>query len=316
MQPVDSTTIWRLTDGKVGDRVQCAGVAAALGGEAKEMIIAPAPVFAWAAPWGPIDWRHAPDRPGSPIAPPFPDILIASGRRAAPYARVVKKESGGRTFVAFLKDPRVTASFADLIWTPAHDKRRGAKVFTTLTAPHGLAAAIRDWAVKAPAATADLPGPILGLVLGGPSGGARYDLSAADQLCDEVAKAMGAFGSIAVTPSRRTPKLFEARVRECLSVFPGFVWEGSGRNPYLEILGRGDALIVAGDSHNMVSEAAASSAGVYVWRPEGMAKKLRWFLDAMKEKGRVRDFAGDATPFDAESMDATREIADEIRRRR
>src|SRR4051794_41807304 len=87
-------------------------------------------------PWGPIDPREAPARAASPIAPPFPDLLVASGRRAVPYVRAVKRASGGRTFTVFLKDPRTGAGTADLIWVPAYDAIHGPNVIRTLTPPH------------------------------------------------------------------------------------------------------------------------------------------------------------------------------------
>ena len=81
-----------------------------------------------------------PDRAGSPIAPPFPDLVIASGRRAAPYVKAIKQASGGRTFTVILKDPRTGGSAADFLWVPAHDRLRGDNVLATLTSPHRISA--------------------------------------------------------------------------------------------------------------------------------------------------------------------------------
>ena len=53
-----------------------------------------------------------------------------------PYLRAVRRATGGRTFTAFLKDPRTGADSADFIWVPDYDDLRGPNVFTTLTAPH------------------------------------------------------------------------------------------------------------------------------------------------------------------------------------
>lgn len=67
--------------------------------------------------------------------------MIASGRRAVPYLRAIRKASKGRTFTAFLKDPRTGHDTADFIWVPDYDDLRGPNVFTTLTAPHQVTAA-------------------------------------------------------------------------------------------------------------------------------------------------------------------------------
>lgn len=100
------TVVWVLTDGKAGDEVQCLGIADALGVEPAIRRVKPRAPWFWAMPFGPIDPAEAPDRPGSPIAPPFPDIVIGSGRRAIPYIRRLKTASGGKTFTVVLKDPR------------------------------------------------------------------------------------------------------------------------------------------------------------------------------------------------------------------
>jgi len=308
-------TIWTLTDGKIGDRVQCAGVAAALGGEALEKVIAPSPIFAALAPYGPIDPKDAPTKSGSAIAHPLPDILIASGRRAIPYARVVKRESGGKTFVVLLKDPRIPAHFADLVWTPEHDRRNGANVFSTLTSPHGLGPALTNDEGALNGAVRELPKPMLGVVLGGPSGGARYGEAAAAALAMAINEASKNYQSVAVTPSRRTPPGFVDTFRRNLSDNDAYIWGGAGDNPYTDILRSAETLIVAADSHNMMSEAAATRAGVYAWRPAGLAKKLDWFVSELERAGRVRRFSAKASPFSAAPIDATAEIAAEITKR-
>ena len=109
---------WALTDGKAGDELQALSVAEALGLAPEVRRVRPKPPFTWAMPWGPIDPRERPGAPGSPIAPPFPDLLIGSGRRAVAYLRHVKRASGGRTYTVFLKDPRTGPKTADFIWSP------------------------------------------------------------------------------------------------------------------------------------------------------------------------------------------------------
>lgn len=69
-------------------------------------------------PRGPVDPREAPGRPGSPLRPPWPDLVVASGRRAVAYLRAVKRASGGRCFTVFLKDPRTGPGAADIVWAP------------------------------------------------------------------------------------------------------------------------------------------------------------------------------------------------------
>ena len=307
--------VWIISDGKIGDDVQCRAVAERLSPTFEQRIVAPRAPWVWAAPWGPIDPRDAPANPSSPIAPPFPDVVVASGRRAIPYARAVKRASGGRSLVVFLKNPRVAFSDADVIWAPAHDRLEGANVFSTLTSPHGLGPRLEETR-RAPAPEiAALTNPMLGVVLGGTGGGARYDRSVAADLAQKVKSAAASFASVAVTPSRRTPDYLLDAMREALTGCEAFVWDGAGNNPYIDILANADALVVTADSHNMMSEALATGAGVYAYRPPRLAPKLAWFLNELESKGAVRPFNGDAETFSTESINATDDIVNDIRRR-
>jgi uncharacterized protein len=308
-------SLWVLTDGKIGDDVQCLAVAGALSAGFEKRVIAPRAPWEWLAPWGPIDPRDAPQRRESPIAPPFPDLLIASGRRAIPYARAVKRASGGKTFVVIMKDPRIAPRHADLIWAPMHDRLSGANVVSTLTSPHGLAAKLTKARGNPAPMIAKLPKPMLGVVLGGPSGGAHFVARATAALTQRILSAKNNFASMAVIASRRTPAELLRAVNEAVAGPDVFVWGGVGDNPYVDILANSSALIVTADSHNMMSEAVATGAAVYAWRPPGLARKLGWFVDQLEELGAVRPLAGEVETFTAAPIDATAEIVAEIRRR-
>ena len=308
-----ATMVWVLTDGKIGDEVQCLAVAAALSPRYVKKTIAPRPPWEWLAPWGPVDPRDAPGKPDGVLAPPFPDIAIASGRRAVPYALAVKRASGGRTFCAMLKDPRIDAAKFDFVWAPAHDRIAGANVFKTLTSPHGLGPRIAAARGRPATAAGALPAPMLGVIVGGPSGGAAFDEAAAADLAARINTARASFASVAVVPSRRTPDDFLGRLSGALTGAHVVVWEGEGDNPYTDILANAAALIVTADSHNMMSEALATGTGVYVWRPRGLAGKLDWFVGELEQAGAVRPLAGAAEPFRITPINATDEIVMAIR---
>ena len=306
--------IWVLTDGKAGDAVQCVAVASALGFPFEERKIAPRPPWEWVAPWGPLDPREAPGRKGGPLEGPFPDIAIISGRRAAPHARALKKATGGAVRIVMLKDPRFDRETPDVLWAPAHDGLEGANVFSTLTTPHSLCPALMNPPASCAAITG-LAAPFLGVILGGPSGGADYSVPAARDLAARLSKAGKEYAAIAVTPSRRTPNDFLSALKRHLAHDHLFVWDRSGDNPYRDILARAGALVVAGESHNMTSEALASTAPVYIWRPEGIAPKIDWFVAQVIAEGHARLFEDDAAYFPRQPLDATPEIVAEIRKR-
>ena len=249
---------------------------------------------------------------GGPLAGPLPDIAIISGRRAIPHARALKKASAGRTKIVILKDPRAGRAVADALWAPAHDRVAGDNVIATLTSPHGLSAALTG-AGPSCAAIAKLPKRFLGVVLGGPAGGADYSAEAASDLAKRINLAAGEYAAIAVTPSRRTPPQFLNALKASLKHNHIFIWSGEGENPYRDIVGGAATLIVAGDSHNMVSEALASRAGVYIWRPKGVAVKMGWFIDQLASRGDAKEFTETAPAYDRQPLDATPEIVAAIK---
>lgn len=53
----------------------------------------------------------------SGLQPPWPDLVIAIGRRSVPVARWIKRQSGGRTRVVRIGHPRIDPSHFDLVVT-------------------------------------------------------------------------------------------------------------------------------------------------------------------------------------------------------
>ncbi|PQA89059.1 mitochondrial fission ELM1 family protein [Hyphococcus luteus] len=308
--------IWVLTDGKIGDDVQCLAVASGLSPSFEKRVVAPRWLWAMLAPYGPVDPREAPGREEGPLAGPFPDAAIVSGRRAIPHARALKKASGGKTRIVILKDPRFGRGVADALWAPAHDRLDGANAFSTLTSPHALGARVLSPPAPVPAIAA-LPKPFLGVVLGGVTagGGADYSAEAARDLAARLSQAGRDYAAVAVTPSRRTPPAFLDVLKASLDHPKLFIWNGEGDNPYPDILAQAAALVVAGDSHNMTSEALASRAAVYIWKPKGLAAKMGWFIGELIARGEAKLFESAAPVFGRIPLDATPEIIAEIRKR-
>ncbi|MBS7697810.1 MAG: mitochondrial fission ELM1 family protein [Chelatococcus sp.] len=292
MLPAD-TTSWVVTDGKIGDEGQCLAIAEALGLTPSVRRVAPRPPFSWAMPYGPIDPREAPSRPGSPIAPPFPDILIASGRRAIAYVRHVKRASRGRTFTVILKDPRTGAGAADLIWVPAHDSLRGENVIATLTSPHRITTE-RLAAVRAapPRFLADLTEPRAAVLVGGDSRHHRFTAEDISRFADLLGELAASGVSLMVTLSRRTPPALAEAVTKIVARARGYIWDGQGDNPYIALLALADSVVVTADSANMVAEAAVTGVPILVYEPSGGHRKIKALLEGLTSAGAVRPFAG------------------------
>lgn len=302
--------VWVLTNGMAGFETQAIGIAEALGATPEVKRVAPPPPWKWLAPYGP-----AAPQPG--IAPPWPDLLIASGRQSIPYARMIRRQSSGRTFTIVLQDPRVAPAYFDIVWAPAHDRLEGPNVLTTLASPHRLTRGRLDTeAARFAAAVAHLPRPRVAVLLGGSNAVYELNEETAAGIAAQLAALTEQGAGLMVTPSRRTGPAQTATIRKALEGKPAIVWDGTGDNPYFGFLGLADAVIVTCDSVNMVGEAAFTGKPVHVIelaaRRKNKAAKFRRFLEAMYESGAARPFAGRLESWDYAPLNATDEIAGAI----
>jgi hypothetical protein len=301
------TSCWVLTNGMAGFESQVIGVAEALGLAPEVKRVSPSPPFKWLAPWGPA-------QPNETVAPPWPDLLIASGRQSIPYARMVRRKSGGQTFIAILQDPRIDPARFDFVWAPAHDRLEGPNVLSTALSPHRLTRQrlAEEAALFAPQ-VAHLPHPRIAVLIGGTNAVYRLTEDVAARLAADLAAIAERHGTgLMVTPSRRTGERQTRILKEALKEKPAIVWDGTGANPYFGFLGLADAVIVTCDSVNMAGEAAFTGKPVYVVELEGGSPKFRRFLDALYATGAARPFRGELESWVYEPLNATEEIADAI----
>jgi hypothetical protein len=315
----DDTRVLILLSGKIGHEVNCVGVAEALGAPYETRIVEPRRAFASLSPFGPLDPKDRPSRPGSILAPPFPDIVIASGRATVPYIRALKRAGGRGVFAVFLQDPRYSRGVFDLIWTPQHDRLEGANVLSTLTSPHPFSAK-RLAAIRAAPdpRIAALPAPRAALLLGGPSGAHGFVADDLERMTIAAAAIAAEGFSVMATPSRRTPPALTEAVRKGLEhVEPRrvFVWDGAGDNPYAALLANADAILVTGDSVNMIGEAVSTGAPVYIFEPAGGGGRLAAFVEAVKGAGVARRFEGRLDRFEYQPIDSSLVIAAAIAER-
>lgn len=302
------TTCWIVTNGMAGFEMQAVGVAEALGLSPEIKRVAPAAPYKWMAPWGPAAANES-------IAPPWPDLVIASGRQSIPYARKIKKASGGKTFIAILQNPKVSPAHFDLVWAPEHDRLTGPNVMSTLTAPNRitpakLAAAADELSPR----YVSLPPKKIAVVLGGPNKVYRFssdDMRRLAKSLNELAKRENA--GLMVTTSRRTTTEATAVLREGLRSVPHDIYDALSDapedNPYPGLLGLADAVIVTCDSHNMVGEATMTGKPVYVVELEGGSAKFRRFLDKLYVNNVARQFDGLLETWSYAPLNATQEIA-------
>jgi uncharacterized protein len=309
-------TVWALHDGKIGMANQVLGLAEAVGYPVVEKAVA------LRSPWrhlAPSLWVHpmaalAPE--GAPLEPPWPDLLIACGRTVTALALAVKRLSRGRTFWVQVQDPRFARRHVDLMVVPQHDPARGANVLLTLGAVHRVRPALLDAGRVRFASLFDpMPRPLVGVLIGGSNRVYRLTPAIAGRLGEQLAALAARGFGIAITPSRRTGEPALKAIAEPLRGVPHYFWDGTGENPYFGLLAHADALIVTGDSVNMVSEAAATGKPVHVVELEGGSAKFRRFHDLFRRAGIARAFSGAIERWSYPPLDDTERAAAEIRSR-
>ena len=309
-------TVWAVHDGKIGMANQVLGLAEAVGYPLVEKAVAVR------SPWrhlAPPLWIHpmaalAPE--GAGLEPPWPDLLISCGRSVIALALAVKRMSRGQTLWVHVQDPRFARRHVDLMVVPQHDPVRGENVLLTVGAVHRVRPALLD-AGRARFAPlfAELRRPLVGVLIGGSNRVYRLTPAIAGSLGRQLA-ALAAQGlGIAITPSRRTGEAALKALVEPLQGVPHYFWDGSGENPYFGLLAHADALIVTGDSVNMVSEAASTGKPVHVVELEGGSAKFRRFHDLFRHAGISRAFTGAIERWTYLPPNDTERAAAEIRRR-
>ncbi len=317
LEGLASLTCWVVTDGKAGMEIQCLGLAEALGFSPLVKRVSVAKPWRWMAAGMIRDALATLGPKGDRLAPPWPDLWIASGRQTVPLTRDLRRLSGGRTFTVQVQNPGIDPAAIDLIVAPDHDRLRGQNVLTTrgalgLVTPERLEAAAEHFE----AAYASLPPRRVAVLIGGNNKVFRMTAAIMTELTARLARLAREEGvGLMVTPSRRTGARNEAILRRGLEGLPARIWDGNGENPYFGIMGLADHIIVTGDSVNMVSEAASTGKPVHVVHLKGGSAKFHRFHEGMEQAGITRPFTGTLDEWRYEPLAETRRIAREIRRR-
>lgn len=280
---------WIVTEGMAGTENQCLGVAEALGVTPVIKRIGLRQPWKLLSPWLEFECLHT--FTGDIPEPPWPDLLIASGRKAIAAARYIKRRSNGKTFTVFLQDPRTNPAQFDLVAVPEHDPLRGDNVVVTDAAPNrvtpeGLAQAQARFAPI----FANLKSPRVAVLIGGNSRAYRMTPTTTRSLCAQL-KRLDA--GIMVTASRRTGvECAEILQQELRGKDNIYFWDGTGENPYFGMLGCADFILVTADSTSMLSEAATTGKPVYSIPLEGGTERFRKFHAHLEKIGAVRPFKG------------------------
>lgn len=307
-----------LTDGHAGNVRQARALADALRLPTRDTALVAGVPWRWLAPrrLPGAEAAFGPEMQGWFADPALASTLaIGCGRQSALATRLARAH--GAAAVQIL-DPRIDARHWDAVVVPEHDRLRGGNVLTLL----GSLNPVGDgWLGAARAAFADLgrlPQPRTALLVGGPTANFTLALRDFERALQSVRHAIARDGgSVLATTSRRTPPAFVDALRRGLDGLPGPVWTGSvdGRNPYAALLGWADRVVCTADSVNMLSEASATRVPVHALGIERARGRPGRFVQALRERGRIRPLDDALAPFEAAPLRETTRIASELRAR-
>lgn len=244
-----------------------------------------------------------------------PALAIGCGRRVALATRLLK-ERGSQ--VVQVLHPRADTHGWDLVVAPEHDGRNGDNVLTLCGSLNPVDAAWLDAARAAFPAFADLPSPRTVVLLGGPTAAVRFDRGAFEVMAAKLEYWLAMDGgSLLVLGSRRTPPQLARLSRSYWADTPGLRWfdASDGANPYAGALAHADRIVVSPDSVNMVSEACATAAPVYVAEPGRATGRVHAYLAELLRRGRIREQGRLAEAFVAEPLRETARVAATVRER-
>ncbi len=307
---------WTLSDGHAGNVRQAAALARALGvAVQRDVVLQPGALARTLAPrrWPGVKAAFGPDFARLLTTPPA--LAIGCGRQAALATRLLRGH-GSRTVQ--ILDPRIAPSHWDVVIAPEHDGLHGRNVITLLGSLHPVDDAWLAEARTRFAGFAALPSPRIALLVGGDSRHARLDQTALSALLEQLETALSrSGGSALITASRRTDPALHPMLRAFAERWPGVCWLGAedGENPYPGLLAWADRIVCTADSVNMISEACATTAPVFVFNPMHVHGRPRSFLDALLARGRIRPMDATLAAFECVPLRETERVAIEVRQR-
>jgi uncharacterized protein len=290
-----------LTDGKQGLRNQALGLAEAVG-FAHEQIDELVVPRGWRATLGAVLRSDRARFRKLGLGEPWPALVVAAGHAAFPVAAAIQRATEVSTVVAVQNPGRGYDRF-DLVVVGVHDDVTGSNIVVIDGATHRIVPQQIE-RLGAAARARFGPAPIASVLIGGPNKRFTFDETVARSLGAQLGALAASGWSVRATASRRTPEA-TLRVLQEAAGPDVWLWDGTGENPYFELLAAADALLVTADSISMVSEAASLGRPVYLVRLPGNPGKYGRFLDRIVERGSARWFEGALDPYPQVPFDFT-----------
>lgn len=250
----------------------------------------------------------------------FPKLIISAGRRCAPVALHIKKQSENRSKIAQIMNPDFAQIDFDFIILPRHDKvkdRYGNIIRTLGSLTKTNEKAIKAECEKFESWFRDYKKTKIALLVGGDSKSTKFTKESAVKLIKkscEIAKNMNA--KLLILNSRRTSDEVTNAIKSTLrGDFKFFNWKEikDGENPYLAIVGFGDYFIVTGDSVSMISEVCSTGKSLYIFDEKNISsmkhKKFHQELISQNYAKRIDKTTCLLENFSAKKLQETKRVA-------
>jgi mitochondrial fission protein ELM1 len=204
---------------------------------------------------------------GTRFKSPWPDLVLIAGGRHVINACRIRAASGGRTRVVCLGRPWAPLAWFDLVvTTPQYRLPQDDNVVLLdlpLNSPPAESEAARaHWQPR----LASLPGPRLGVLLGGNSGSFRLTRGCERRMASRIQQIAAAHAAgVVLVDSPRSPEGLADRIGKRLSVPVCVCCSREGApNPYVTVIHSSDALLVTEDSVSMVADVVHAGKPVAV----------------------------------------------------
>jgi len=225
----------------------------------------------------------------------LPSLVISAGRRSAPIALHLKKESKNQTKIIQIMNPNLDFKKFDFVILPKHDEvneERFPNLITTIGALTRVDEKILASESKKFPELEKITKIKIALLVGGSSNKTKFTTESAKKLAKisaDLAKKMNA--TLLILNSRRTGVELNESLKSGLSGDCQFFdWkEVKEKNPYFAILNCADFFVITGDSVSMISECCSTGKPVYIFdEAEISSAKHRIFHQELVEQNYAR----------------------------
>lgn len=230
------------------------------------------------------------------LIPPWPDLVLASGKHGAVAAMIVKTLSL-KTKLVHIGRPWCNISNFDLIiTTPQYGLADAHNVILNpltlnIINPKKIDEDIIKWRRSIP-----FEGPYLTVLLGGNSKPLIFTKKNAIELSSMINKiAYGLGYKVLISSSRRTPvEIVDLLIKNLQVPFYLHRWQEKTQNPYFCFLGLADLIICTNDSASMISEICSLKKEVLIYSLENgyfllnhIQKILHRTYNNLKDKNQI-----------------------------